>query len=162
MIRALFSRCRNSIKSCERNGSNIPIILVQELESRGRAGDIIEVKRGYARNLLIPRKIALYATRENKLKYAKPELKEKEEQQEKVHEFVAGEVIPIERAANTRGQLYDPIVVHDINDHLRMTLGKIPKSVFIPTPIKKIGRHNVFLNDTVEIFVDIAPSTIVA
>ena len=43
---------------CRRNGSTIPVILVDKLEKKGEKGDIIQVKRGYARNFLIPRKIA--------------------------------------------------------------------------------------------------------
>ena len=49
-----------------RNGSTIKVILQQDLVNKGKNGDIVSVKRGYARNLLIPRKLALYATTENK------------------------------------------------------------------------------------------------
>ena len=42
----------------KRCGSNIPVILLAKLENKGEPGEIIKVKRGYARNFLIPRSIA--------------------------------------------------------------------------------------------------------
>lgn len=41
-----------------RNGSSISVVLLENMEKRGIVGDIIEVKRGFARNFLIPRKKA--------------------------------------------------------------------------------------------------------
>jgi large subunit ribosomal protein L9 len=41
------------------------VILRQDYEALGKFGDVIEVKNGYARNFLIPRKIALQATQKN-------------------------------------------------------------------------------------------------
>lgn len=41
-----------------RSGTSISIVLLENLEKRGVVGDVIEVKRGFARNFLIPRKKA--------------------------------------------------------------------------------------------------------
>ena len=41
-----------------RHGSSISVILVNALENRGGKGEVIDVKRGFARNFLIPRKLA--------------------------------------------------------------------------------------------------------
>ena len=41
-----------------RFGGTIPVILIQDIEKRGSKGDVIDVKRGFARNVLIPRKAA--------------------------------------------------------------------------------------------------------
>jgi hypothetical protein len=41
-----------------RHGTSIPIILIQKIENRGEVGEIIQVKRGFARNYLIPRRLA--------------------------------------------------------------------------------------------------------
>jgi hypothetical protein len=43
---------------CVRHGTSIPIILIQKIENRGEVGEIIQVKRGFARNYLIPRRLA--------------------------------------------------------------------------------------------------------
>ena len=52
-----------------RHGGSIKVILLQDLENKGLQGEIVNVKRGYARNLLIPRKLAIYDTMENRGKY---------------------------------------------------------------------------------------------
>ena len=41
-----------------RFGTSIPVVLIDDIENRGEKGDIITVKRGFARNYLIPRKLA--------------------------------------------------------------------------------------------------------
>lgn len=53
-----------------RNGSTIKVILLEKLEKRGERGAVVKVKRGHARNHLIPQKLAAYATDKNKEKYA--------------------------------------------------------------------------------------------
>jgi hypothetical protein len=42
----------------KRNGTSISVILMQDIEKQGNKGEIIKVKRGFARNFLIPRKMA--------------------------------------------------------------------------------------------------------
>ena len=42
------------------------IILLEDVEALGKAGEIVKVKPGYARNFLVPQGKALYATEENK------------------------------------------------------------------------------------------------
>jgi hypothetical protein len=45
-------------KILRRNGSSISVVLLENMEKRGIVGDIVQVKRGFARNFLIPRKKA--------------------------------------------------------------------------------------------------------
>lgn len=61
---------RNTNPSLVRFGSSIKVILLENMDNRGKSGDLISVKRGFARNFLIPRKFAAYATPANKEKYA--------------------------------------------------------------------------------------------
>jgi hypothetical protein len=53
-------RNNNSLTSLNsiRHGGSISVILRQDIEDRGIKGDVIAVKRGFARNYLIPRKLA--------------------------------------------------------------------------------------------------------
>jgi ribosomal protein L9 len=48
---------------------SIRVVLLQALEGRGGAGEEVEVRRGFARNYLIPKKIAVYSTELNRTKY---------------------------------------------------------------------------------------------
>ena len=41
-----------------RHGGSIPVILKESLHNKGEAGDIVQVKRGFMRNFLVPRKLA--------------------------------------------------------------------------------------------------------
>lgn len=51
-------------------GGDIPVIMIGAVDGTGGSGEIVRVKRGFARNFLIPRKIAAYKTDENMMKYA--------------------------------------------------------------------------------------------
>jgi ribosomal protein L9 len=53
-----------------RQGSTISVILLESVGTIGQTGNIVDVKRGYARNFLVPRKLAAYATTENKSKFS--------------------------------------------------------------------------------------------
>ncbi len=44
------------------------VILIQDVSSLGKTGEVVKVKDGYARNLLIPQKLAYLATEENRRK----------------------------------------------------------------------------------------------
>lgn len=56
--------CHFRISSCPiirvplRFGSSIDVILLKDVQNRGSQGDVVDVKRGFARNFLIPRKMA--------------------------------------------------------------------------------------------------------
>ncbi len=60
----LGSLCQASFKTVNRTafvsrwGSTLRVLLLKNLENYGTAGEVVDVKRGYARNFLIPRKIA--------------------------------------------------------------------------------------------------------
>jgi large subunit ribosomal protein L9 len=56
-------------RSSYRCGTSLRVLLLQHLDTHGKPGEIVSVKRGYARNFLIPRKIAVYATEENKSRH---------------------------------------------------------------------------------------------
>lgn len=56
-------------KIIHRQGTSISVILLSDVSNKGKVGEIVKVKRGFARNLLLPRKLAAYATPENKTKF---------------------------------------------------------------------------------------------
>jgi large subunit ribosomal protein L9 len=141
-----------------RNGTNIPVILMQDFDDKGSVGDIIEVKRGHARNLLIPRKIAVYATRENKVKFAKDDFGAKEVMEDVKNKLEDGTIISFKRAADNKGNLFGLINVGDIANHIRLTMDKSPNNIFLPSPIKKLGRH-IIIADGVEIIFEVSNIT---
>ena len=127
-------------RSQSRQGTSVAVVLVKDLPGRGGVGDIIEVRRGFARNLLIPRKLAIYATRDNRVQFAKKELVEKEVQQDRSHRLLQGDIVTLSRAVDRKGVFFHRIAEEDIAHHLRLTLGKIPHRIFLPAPITRPGR----------------------
>ena len=55
----------NASGMCERNGSTMKVILQQDVKGQGKRGELKEVSDGYARNYLLPRKLAIIATADN-------------------------------------------------------------------------------------------------
>lgn len=54
----LVARHRPLLQQSIRHGGTIPVILKDGLQNKGETGDVVQVKRGFARNFLIPRKLA--------------------------------------------------------------------------------------------------------
>mmetsp|Transcript_89286 Transcript_89286/g.193255 ORF Transcript_89286/g.193255 Transcript_89286/m.193255 type:complete len:84 (-) Transcript_89286:35-286(-) len=52
-----------------RFGTNIRVLLLDNVVNRGQKGEVVKVKRGYFRNFLYPRKMAVYATDINLERY---------------------------------------------------------------------------------------------
>ena len=143
-------------KTVTRAGSSIPIVLLQNLENKGKVGEVIKVKGGYARNFLIPRKIAKYASRENIKTFASMEFKEKIVSQDAKNAFLKGEIISISRAVKKNGKLFERLNVAEIGHFLRLEKGKSPNVIFISKPIQSLGRFQVLL-DGVEVVIEVLP-----
>jgi len=67
---ALAARSVGAVRCATGNARRVSVVLLDDNISRkGNAGDVIEVRPGYARNKLIPQKLAKYATPENVARY---------------------------------------------------------------------------------------------
>jgi large subunit ribosomal protein L9 len=129
---------------------NIKIILLQRVAKLGQMGDIVNVKPGFARNYLFPKKIALRATKEN-TKYfddrrAQIEAANAETRAEaqKVAEKMKNISLSIVRQASDKGQLYGSVTSKDIanaikNEGFTVTAGQIN----LNTPIKLLGVYDI-------------------
>ncbi|MCD6265225.1 MAG: 50S ribosomal protein L9 [Deltaproteobacteria bacterium] len=100
------------------------IILLQDLESLGFEGDIVDVARGYARNYLIPKGAAIEASNANlkalemrKAKIAARHMKDKEES-ERAAEKISQMTVTMIRKAGEEGKLYGSVTSRDIAQEL--------------------------------------------
>jgi large subunit ribosomal protein L9 len=126
------------------------IILREHVEHVGRRGEIVKVADGYARNYLLPRKLALLATEGNK-KHVERERKivEAREAAEKGQaEGIAARLtnldIVISRRVGDTEQLYGSVTAADIADFLKTQGFEIDRrKLILPEPIKAIGEHTV-------------------
>ena len=126
------------------------VILREFVEKLGKRGEVVKVSNGYARNYLLPRKLALLATDGNK-KHVERERKimEGREAEEKSGaEAIAARLaaidISITRRVGDTEQLYGSVTAADITDYLKTKGFEIDRrKLILPEAIKAIGEHNV-------------------
>ena len=126
------------------------IILRETVENLGKRGEVVKVADGYARNYLLPRKLALPATEGNKKHVERErrivEAREAEEkgQADAIATRLAAIEIRIERRVGETDQLYGSVTSADIADFLKTKGFEIDRrKLLLPEPIKTIGEHNV-------------------
>ena len=128
------------------------VILRTHVENVGKRGEIVKVADGYARNYLLPRKLALLANDGNK-KHVERERKivEARESAEKgqaegLAARLAGIDISIARRVGITDQLYGSVTAVDIGDYLKTQGFEIDRrKLILPEPIKTLGEHSVQL-----------------
>ena len=107
-------QCQYAQQNCRYMGHTVRIIVTQDVsEGKIYANDIVTVKAGYARNYLIPQKKAVYATRQNFMKYnlKDPELETAEERQKRLErEAIAGDDKDLKAADLLRTYLRNKVV----------------------------------------------------
>ena len=126
------------------------VILREHVDNLGNRGEIVKVSDGYARNYLLPRKLALPVTEGNK-KHVERERKivEVREAQEKSQaEAVAARLasidITIARRVGETDQLYGSVTAADIAELLKSNGVDVDRrKLILPEPLKAIGVHNV-------------------
>lgn len=124
------------------------VILLQRIEKLGKMGEVVKVRPGYARNFLLPQKVALRATKENiahfnreKENLEKLNLKHKEEA-EVLATRLENTMVTLIRQASEAGQLYGSVSARDISEALQQE--HVSKNnIKIDQPIKTIGIHVV-------------------
>jgi len=126
------------------------VILRDHVEKLGKRGEIVKVSDGYARNYLLPRKLALPATAGNR-KHVERERKtmetreaEEKSQAEAIASRLAAIDITIARRVGETEQLYGSVTAVDIADFLKTKGFEIDRrKLILPEPIKTIGEHDV-------------------
>jgi large subunit ribosomal protein L9 len=126
------------------------VILREHVENLGERGQTVKVSDGYARNYLLPRKLALPATEGNK-KHVERERKlvEAREAEDKARaEAIAARLVEIDitipRRVGETEQLYGSVTSSDIAELLKAKGFEIDRrKLILPEPIKTVGDHNV-------------------
>jgi len=126
------------------------VILRDHVEKLGKRGEIVKVSDGYARNYLLPRKLALPATEGNR-KHVERERKimetreaEEKSQAEAIASRLSTVDITIARRVGETEQLYGSVTASDIAEFLKTKGFEIDRrKLILPEPIKTIGEHDV-------------------
>ena len=126
------------------------VILREHVDNLGRRGEIVKVADGYARNYLLPRKLALIATEGNKKQVERERVKfeARELEEKKVAEAVASRLANVEiviaRKVGETEALYGSVTSADIAESLLAKGFEIERrKLQLPDPIKKIGDVDV-------------------
>ena len=127
------------------------VILLENLRKVGSIGEIIDVKRGYARNFLISNKKALYASKENivEVEKIKSELgkkdNEKKNQAKKILEQINNKVYKIEKLSTENKELYGSVKPTEIAKLIqeKNKLDIKPSMIQPVNEIKSLGKFKV-------------------
>lgn len=128
------------------------VLLIEDVNRLGWLGDVVEVNTGYARNYLLPQRLAVVPTEANLRSLAEEKARRAEErisEQEQLKEAAAAveeaEAV-IAAKANEQGHLFGSVTVSDIAANLREQGFKVADEVVqLPEQIKEVGTHSVTL-----------------
>ena len=130
------------------------IILLENVGKVGSIGDIINVRRGFARNFLISKKKALFASKENikEVEKIKQELSKKDQEKKKeaknISEKIQNKILEIKKLSTENKELYGSVKPTEISKFILQNLKiEINPSLIQPIKeIKSIGTFKVVLN----------------
>jgi large subunit ribosomal protein L9 len=126
------------------------VILTKDLENLGRAGALVEVKPGYGRNYLLPRKLAMAATEKNirQLEHQKSGILARAAKEKQNMTAMANKLNAIEvrftRKVGEQNKLFGSVTSKDVHEQLAAQGYQLDrKQVHMPEPLKEVGTHEV-------------------
>lgn len=141
------------------------VILKKDVQNLGEAGDLINVKDGYARNFLLPQKVAEIAT-EGALKNREQNLVRIKAKQEKLHQHALETAKKIEALATLElsakagesGKLFGTITTKKLSEELLAKAGVEVdrKNLSLNAPINKVGEYKMLIKLTSKVKTEIA------
>ena len=144
------------------------VILLENVRKVGSIGEIIDVKRGFARNYLISKKKALFASKENinQVEKIKQELNKKDQDRKKeaklINDKIKNKTYEIKKLSTENKELYGsvkPTEISKIIDEIDKV--KINPSLIQPSKeIKSIGNFDVLINLHPEVQTQIVVKTV--
>lgn len=126
------------------------VILLQDVDKLGMRGQVVKVADGYGRNHLLPKKIALAATPQNKkwmeqqrVGFLKMEAKEKADAED-LAKIMEGVSVTVKRKAGEQGTLFGSVTAMDVAEGLASQGYNIDKrKIQLETPLKLLGEYDV-------------------
>jgi large subunit ribosomal protein L9 len=126
------------------------VILSENVDSLGKAGDKVKVADGYARNFLIPKGLAIEATSKNigllehKKNYILQKISKEKKKAEILKEQLSGVTCTIARRVGEQGKLFGSVNTKDIEHALLQQGIEIDKkNIVLEETIKSLGEYSV-------------------
>jgi len=133
--------------------STVEVVLKDNLAHLGTIGDVVRVRRGYARNYLLPRGLAVVATRGNvhQIEHEKAvqahRIEKLRSEQETVVEALENVTVMVAKEASETGKLFGSVTTTDILEGLKAKGVEIEldkrKLIMPDKPIKEVGSYEV-------------------
>lgn len=128
------------------------VLLCEDIEKLGWLGDIVEVKEGYARNYLLPQRLAIVPTEANIKSLAEEKARRAEarrlarQEKEQLIASLAGVEVVISAKTNEQGHLFGSVAERDIAEQLRAKGFAVSDDmVKMPAHIKEVGVSDVVI-----------------
>ncbi|MEO7328591.1 MAG: 50S ribosomal protein L9 [Minicystis sp.] len=129
--------------------THMHVVLTEDLANIGKSGELVRVRPGYARNYLVPRGLAISATKENvaRIEHEKKVVevrnaKLKSEAQQLADKLKAVK-ITIERPVGEGDRLYGSVTSRDIEEALAAQSFVVDRRRIVMEPFKTLGTHTV-------------------
>ncbi|MCD7845413.1 MAG: 50S ribosomal protein L9 [Oscillospiraceae bacterium] len=127
------------------------VILQKDIKGQGKKGELKEVSDGYGRNYLLPRGLAVEATKDNlnamrlQDKARQAQIAREKAQAQEYAERLGGVIVHVKAKAGTGGRLFGAVTSKEISDALEAQHGmKIEKNQIVQAePIKQFGTFQV-------------------
>jgi large subunit ribosomal protein L9 len=128
----------------------LQVILTKDVDTLGRAGELVRVKPGYGRNYLLPRGFALLATKANlaQLEHHRREIAAQQAKIRADYEALAvkvkAAVVSIPRKVGAENKMFGSVSSKDIAEALAAQNVEVDRKVIrIDEPLKQVGEHDV-------------------
>jgi large subunit ribosomal protein L9 len=129
---------------------NVQVILSEDVPNLGRTGDVVKVRAGFARNYLLPRRLAVEANQKNlrEFEHQKRMAMLKRERQKNqavtLKEKLEASALLISARAGEEGKLFGSVTNIDIERALREKGFEIERrKIILPEPIKQLGDFSI-------------------
>jgi len=129
------------------------VLLLDDVDKLGRIGEIKEVARGYANNFLIPKGLAIVATKSNKKIVEQKKLEAEKRYQRRLKSAKGKKselealTLEIEKKAGSSGKLFGAVTSNEIAELIAKKGYDIDKKQIVTQkPIKSVGEHTIYIN----------------
>ncbi|MDD6211811.1 MAG: 50S ribosomal protein L9 [Clostridiales bacterium] len=127
------------------------IVLLEDVKSLGKKGDIVKANDGYARNFILPKKLGVEATPQNLAKLKQQKAHEAKiaaqilEEAKQLAANLADKTLTMKVKVGEGGRLFGAItskeIAQEVKNQFQLELDK--KKIVLPDPIKTLGKHEV-------------------
>src|SRR5574340_1529259 len=143
-----ISRCCRSRHPFEEGNCHMQVILREDIDNLGTRGQVVNVAPGYARNYLLPKRLAVEATDANKKiveqerqSHLRKEAKLKSEAED-LSKLLGGTVVTIAQKAGENDQLFGSVTAKDVAEGLEQQKFTVDRrKILLEEPIKRSEEH---------------------